>query len=232
MEAALLGGFMVSALAFTVCLEHPASPLRALIESALARRLVIGLGMGATAVALIYSAWGQQSGAHMNPAVTLTFARLGLICPITARGYIAGQFAGGVAGVAVGRVLFGPTVTDAAVNYAVTTPAWGAVPAFAAELAMTTLLMSVVLAASRHRAGRPYAGLAAAVCVAAFITFEAPVSGMSLNPARTLASALWAGEFGSLWIYFVAPVLGMLLAAEIARHLHPATKDSSWSSTT
>jgi aquaporin Z len=232
MEAALLGGFMVSAVAFTVALEHPASWLRDLLQSAFARRLVIGAGMGATAVVLIYSRWGQRSGAHMNPAVTLTFARLGLICPATACGYVAGQFAGGVAGVAVGRVLFGTPVADAAVNYAVTTPAWGRAPAFAAELAMTTLLMSVVLAASRHGRWRAHAGLLAAACVALFITIEAPVSGMSLNPARTLASALWAGEFSGLWIYFVAPVLGMLLAAEIARHLHPATKEPSWSTTT
>lgn len=232
MEAALLGAFMVSALAFTVLLEHPSSPLRGLIESAFERRVVIGAGMGATAVALIYSGWGQRSGAHMNPAVTLTFARQGLIGPAAACGYIAAQFAGGAAGVAVGRALFGATVADAAVNYAVTTPAWGIVPAFAAELLMTMLLMTVVLAASRHEAWRPYAGWAAAACVAVFIAIEAPVSGMSLNPARTLASALWAGEFSGLWIYFVAPVLGMLLAAEIARYLHPATKDGSWSTTT
>lgn len=231
-EAALLAGFMVSALAFTVLLEHPSSPLRGLIESAFERRLVIGAGMGATAVALIYSTWGQRSGAHMNPAVTLTFVRQGLIGPAAACGYIAGQFVGGITGVAVGRALFGPAVADAAVNYAVTTPGGGAGPAFAAELVMTLLLMSVVLAASRHGRWRPYGGLAAAGCVAIFITIEAPVSGMSLNPARTLASAVWAGEFSGLWIYFVAPVLGMLLAGEIARHLHPTAKDPSWNGMT
>jgi aquaporin Z len=226
-EAALLGGFMVSALAFTVWLEHPASPLRAALPSALLRRLIVGAGMGATAVVLIYSRWGQRSGAHMNPAVTLAFGRLGLVSRGTAVGYITAQFIGGVLGVSVARGLFGPAVAHASVRFAATTPAWGPAPAFAAELAMTTLLMGAVLAASRAEAWRPHAGLVAAGGVALFITVEAPVSGMSLNPARTLASAVWAWEFTGLWIYFLAPALGMLLAAEIARHLRPPSKDSA-----
>jgi aquaporin Z len=232
MEAALLGGFMVSALAFTVVLEHPASPLRAQIDSALIRRLLTGAGMGATAVSLIYSRWGQRSGAHMNPATTLAFARLGFVSNGTAAGYIAAQFLGGILGVWLGRQLFGTTVEHMAVRFAATTPHWGLAAAFVAELSMTAALMSLVLAASRSPVWRPRAGLVAAACVATFITVEAPVSGMSLNPARTLASAAWAREFPGLWIYFVAPALGMLLAAELARHLHPASKDRPCSTTT
>src|SRR5690349_10854499 len=78
-EAVLLGAFMVSACAVTAPLEHPASPLRHAIGSALARRAIIGAAMGATAVLLIYSPWGRRSGAHMNPAMTLCFLRLGKI---------------------------------------------------------------------------------------------------------------------------------------------------------
>jgi aquaporin Z len=231
-EAALLGGFMLSAIAFTVLLEHPDSALTALLPPGITRRLLTGLGMGATAVTLIYSAWGQRSGAHMNPATTITFARLGLIPPGTAMGYVAAQFAGGILGVWLGRQLFGPLVEHSSVRYAVTTPNWGLAPAFLAELAMTTALMSAVLAAARSAVWRPRAGLVAAACVAAFITIEAPVSGMSLNPARTFASAVWAGEFTGLWIYFVAPALGMLLAAELARLTHPDMKDRACSTTT
>jgi aquaporin Z len=222
MEAALLAAFMVSAVAFTVLVEHPESPVRQLLQSPLARRLVIGAGMGATSVTLIYSNWGQRSGAHMNPAVTLAFARLGLICPRTALGYIAAHFAGGVLGVAIASALFGAAVPHSTVNYAVTTPNGGVAPAFAAELVMTWLLLSVVLAATRSPSWNRRAGVLAALCVATFITFEAPISGMSLNPARTLASAVWAGEFSGLWIYFVAPVLGMQLAAMLVPILHPA----------
>jgi aquaporin Z len=163
----------------------------------------------------------------MNPATTLTFARLGLVSRTTASGYIAAQFVGAILGVWLGRQLFGPAVEHASVRFVVTTPTAGLLPAFSAELAMTTLLMAAVLAAAANDGWRARSGLIAAGCVTAFITLDAPVSGMSLNPARTLASALWAGEFTGLWIYFLAPALGMRLGAAIARHLFPATKDPS-----
>ena len=231
-EAALIATFMVAALAFTILAEHPDSPVRRAIAPGILRRLLIGLGMGATAITLIYSPWGRRSGAHMNPATTLTFARLGLVPRETALGYIAAQFAGGTVGVWLGRQLFGPIVEHNAVRFAVTTPTAGVLLAFVAELTMTALLMTLVLVAARNAIWRSRTGVIAAACVATFITIEAPVSGMSLNPARTFASAVWAHEFTGLWLYFVAPALGMLLGAEIARHLYPADKDPSCSTTT
>src|SRR5687767_11974542 len=98
-EAFLLGAFMVSALGVTALLEHPASPVRAALPEPLVRRRLVGCGMGATAVSLVYSPWGQRSGAHFNPALTLTFLRLGKIEPADACGYLLAQFAGGVLGV-------------------------------------------------------------------------------------------------------------------------------------
>ena len=79
MEAVGLGLFMISACAFTVLLEHPASPVRQALSDPWLRRLLIGIAMGLTAVLLIYSPLGKRSGAHLNPAVTLTFWRLGKI---------------------------------------------------------------------------------------------------------------------------------------------------------
>jgi aquaporin Z len=87
--------------------------------------------------------------------------------------------------------------------------------------------MGAVLAASRAPAWRPRAGLVAAGLLALYITIEAPLSGMSLNPARTLGSAVWAGDFTAIWIYFSAPVLGMLLAAELIRSRHPGDRVTS-----
>lgn len=226
-EAALLGAFMISALAFTVLMEHPASPAVAAIASPLGRRLVIGLGMAATAVVLIYSPWGMRSGAHMNPAVTLTFARLGLVPRPSVPGYIAAQFVGGAMGTWAGWLLFGPLIEHPSVHFAVTSPGpWGAGAAFAAEVAMTAVQMAAVLTAARVPRWRPRAGLVAAGLLAVFITIEAPVSGMSLNPARTLGSAVWAGQFTALWVYFSAPVLGMLLAAEALGRMRPRGKDT------
>jgi aquaporin Z len=217
-EGALLGLFMVSACLFTALLEHPASPVRQVIADGFTRRALMGLAMGATAVTLIYSAWGKRSGAHFNPATTLTFWRLGKVESSDAVLYVLAQFAGGAAGVfLVARALPGP-VSDPSVNYAATQPgSAGLAAAFAAEVGMTFLLMSVVLAVSNRPRWNRWTGLAAGACVALFITFEAPISGMSLNPARTLASALGARTFDALWIYFVAPPVGMLLAAEARR---------------
>jgi aquaporin Z len=80
-EGWALGMFMVSAAIFTALLEYPGSPVHQLIPNGAIRRGFIGLAMGLTAVALIYSPWGRQSGAHMNPATTLTFLWLGKAAP-------------------------------------------------------------------------------------------------------------------------------------------------------
>ncbi|MDH4065507.1 MAG: aquaporin, partial [Acidobacteriota bacterium] len=191
------------------------------------RRLVTGLGMAATAVVLIYSPWGMRSGAHMNPAATLTFARLGMVPRTSVAGYVAAQFVGGALGTWVGWQMFGPLVEHPAVRFAVTTPGpWGAGAAFAMELVMTAVQMGAVLAVARVPRWRSHAGLVAASLLVVFITVEAPVSGMSLNPARTLGSAVWAGQFTAVWIYFSAPVLGMLLAAEVIGRMRPRGKDT------
>ena len=78
-EAGAIGTFMVSAAVFAAVLYYPSSPMSGAVSNELVRRALMGLAMGATAVAIIYSPWGQRSGAHMNPAVTLTFFRLGKV---------------------------------------------------------------------------------------------------------------------------------------------------------
>jgi aquaporin Z len=217
-EAAGLGLFMISASTFAVLLEHPSSPVRAALPDALARRAIMGLAMGTTAVALIYSPWGRRSGAHFNPAVTLTFFRLGKVAPRDLAGYVCAQFMGGAAGVAAARFALGPRLADPTINFVATRPgAAGPVGAFAAEFAITFLLMGVVLIFSNTPRLARHTGLAAGACVALFIAFEAPLSGMSLNPARTLASALAARDPAALWVYFTAPPLGMLAAAAAYR---------------
>lgn len=213
-EAALLAGFMVSASAFTILVEHPGGWLSGVTADPLVRRFTIGCAMAITAVVLIYSPWGKRSGAHMNPAVTLAMARLQPRRGRDLAGYVAGQFVGGIAGMAAAAVLFGSSLSHASINWVVTTPGpRGPVPAFAAEWAMTVVMMSVVLWCSNHPRWAPRTGIASAALLAAFITLEAPLSGMSLNPARTLGPALFAGDFTGLWIYFIAPPAGMVLAA-------------------
>jgi aquaporin Z len=212
-EAWALGMFMVSAGVVTVLVEHPDFGVPAVIESAAARRALIGLAMGATAVALIYSPWGRRSGAHMNPAVTLTFWRLGKVRRDDALWFIAAQFAGGSLGVLAVLALFGERFAAPPVAFVATQPMSGSAVAFFLEFLISCGLMLTVLGLSSRARLAPYTGLAAGALVALYIAFEAPYSGMSMNPARSFASAVPAGLWSDLWIYFVAPPLGMWTAA-------------------
>ncbi|MDX2059793.1 MAG: aquaporin [Gemmatimonadales bacterium] len=217
LEAFGLGLFMLSAAGFGVLLFHPEYLPRALPDP-LIRRALMGLAMGATAVLNVYSPWGRRSGAHLNPATTLTFFHLGKVAPGDVVGYVAGQFVGAIGGMAAAAALLRPAVADPAVAYVVTVPgSAGAGAAFAAEVVIAFILMAVVLHLISDPARARWAGVAAAVLVACFITVEAPLSGMSLNPARTTGSALASGQWDSIWLYFVAPPLGMLAAAAIHR---------------
>jgi aquaporin Z len=223
MEALGLGLFMISAGAFATLLESPASPLRAVLLDPVVRRVLMGLAMGTTAIGLIYSPWGRRSGAHINPAVTATFLRLGRVGRRDAVAYVGAQFVGGLLGVLLVAALLGDAFLRPPVGAVATLPGpGGTLTAFAAELAISFALMSVVLALGRSpRLGR-YTGLVVGAIVALYITFEAPLSGMSMNPARTLASAIPVRSWQGLWIYFTAPLAGMLLAAEV--HVRTTTR--------
>jgi aquaporin Z len=207
---------MMSAAVCAAVLYHPSSPVAAGISNEWVRRGLMGLAMGLTAVSIIYSPWGQRSGAHMNPAVTVTFFRLGKVALGDVVGYIAAQFIGGIAGIAVIGVVLRGFVSHPSVNYVVTTPgAFGSAAAFLGEIAISSGLMLTVLSVSSHPRTARFTGLCAGLLVWTYITIEAPLSGMSMNPARTFGSALIARDFPGLWIYFTAPPLGMLLAAEL-----------------
>jgi aquaporin Z len=223
-EAGGLGLFMISASGFATLLEHPASPLRHALPDSLVRRALMGVAMGLTAIALIYSPFGQRSGAHFNPAVTLTFFRLGKVAPRDLVGYVLAQFIGGALGIGIASLLLGAALAHASVHYVATLPGPNLATAFVAELVMTALLMTIVLVVSNTPRLARFTGLCAGACVALFITFEAPISGMSLNPARTFASALAARDWTALWLYFVAPPLGMLAAATIFTRLRNAPR--------
>jgi aquaporin Z len=215
-EAAGLSVFMLSACAFAVLLFHPSSPVVAAVARPAARRLLMGAAMGATAVLIVYSPWGKRSGAHINPAVTLAFFRLGRIEPWDALCYVLAHFTGGTLGVLLAGALLGQPVADPAVNYVATVPGEaGALAAFAAEILISFVLMSAVLIVSNNSRWAQWTGLCAGTLVALYIAVESPLSGMSMNPARTFGSAFSAGAWASLWLYFTAPPLGMLLAAQV-----------------
>ena len=215
MEALCLGFFMVSAAGFATLLQHPLSPLAGWTASPTLQRLPMGIAMGLTLITIIYSPLGGRSGAHMNPAVTLTFLRLGKIASMDALAYIAAQFAGGVTGIVTADWLFFRLPEHPAVNYVATVPGVSGAPvAFVAESAISFGMMLTVLSLSNTPRVARFTGLASGLLVACYITLEAPLSGMSMNPARSFGPALLSGTAGCLWIYFAAPLAGMFMAAE------------------
>jgi len=234
-EAWALGSFMVAAGVVATALGSQQSLVSSVVVNPTLRNVIAGVAMGLTAIALIHSPWGKRSGAHMNPAVTLTFLRLGKTRGWDAMFYITAQIAGGTAGVLLVAALFGHAFTDAPVSYAATVPgAEGPTVAFVAELGISALLMFVILSLSATQRFARLTGFAAGTLVALYITFESPLSGMSMNPARTFASAAPAMQWEHYWIYVLAPLLGMLGAAQLflavrgwrrlacAKLLHPA----------
>lgn len=215
-EGWALGSFMISAGLVATALGSPRSAIGAAVADPMARNVIAGVAMGLTAIALIHSPWGKRSGAHMNPAVTLTFLRLGKIKGWDALFYIVAQMIGGTVGVLLVAALLGHAFTDAPVSYAVTMPGTGgAAAAFVAELVISAVLMFVILSLSGTPRFARLTGFAAGILVALYISFESPLSGMSMNPARTFASAAPAMYWEHYWIYVFAPVLGMLGAAQV-----------------
>lgn len=211
-EGLLLGIFMISASGFAVLLFHEESPLNA--YAPMIRMALMGTAMGVTAIGIFLSPLGKRSGAHINPAVTLTFWSLGKVKSTDAAFYIASQFAGASLGMLVSRILFGEKLAAATVNFVVTKPdANGSLVSFAAEFAMSFVMMTTVLWISNSVRTFRLTPFFAGLLVALFITFESPVSGMSLNPARTFGAALVADQWNSVWVYFTAPPLAMLFAA-------------------
>jgi aquaporin Z len=215
MEAGEMSLFMFCTCSFATLLQHPASPVRHFVISGIVRRALMGLAIGATMIALIMSPWGKQSGGHINPAMTFAFYRLGKICHLDALFYAVAQFSGATSGVALATFLLRGAPGDGTVRYAVTAPGvYGAAVAFAAELAISFILMITVLLVTNHKRLARYTPYFVGSLYAVNITFETPLSGMSMNPARTFGPAVYGGYWHTLWIYFIAPTVGMLAAAE------------------
>lgn len=167
----------------------------------------IAMTFGLVVLAMIYT-FGDVSGAHLNPAVTVAFAVARRFPWREVGGYVTAQLAGAFAASGVLRVLFPENQ-----NLGATLPAGSNAQSFILEVVLTFLLMLVILSVS---IGAKEKGITAGIAVGAVIALEAmfagPICGASMNPARSLAPALVSGHASVVWIYLVAPVLGALLA--------------------
>lgn len=172
----------------------------------------IALCFGLIVMVMIY-ALGDISGAHFNPAVSLAFAAARRLSLGRAGLFILSQFAGAVLASLCLRLMFpGGGLLGA------TQPTAGVELSFAFEVIVTFLLMFVILGVSTGAKEKGItAGLAIGATVMLAALFAGPISGASMNPARSFGPALASTEFSHLWVYFTAPVLGGLLAVGACR---------------
>jgi aquaporin Z len=175
----------------------------------------VALTFGLIVMAMVY-ALGDVSGCHINPAVSLGFFAAGRFPGRLVVPYVAGQCAGAFLASLALRLLFPSSLTLGA-----TLPSGSAMQSFVLETILTFLLMFVILSVST---GAKEKGLMAGVAIGAVVGLEAlfagPISGASMNPARSLAPAVVAGHLDALWVYLSAPCLGAVLAVVGCRCVH------------
>jgi aquaporin Z len=187
------------------------------IENATLRRLITGLLFAGGATAVVYSPIGQRSGGHINPAVTLAFWRLGKVEGRDVIGYIVAQFAGAMAGAAAAALVWGDLARS--VQFAATAPGegWTWAGALIAEALATFALVFTIFVCVNKPSIAARTGVIAGSLVALMVMIEAPISGTSVNPARSIAPALLVPVFRDQWIYFAGPIAGALMAAAAYR---------------
>jgi aquaporin Z len=192
------------------------SPVADALPGPGARFLALGLLIGPAIALIAVSPLGRLSGAHINPAVTLGFWALGRVSRHDLVGYVLAQLAGGAAGAVAARLLL-PGSATSSIGGAVTHPDVPLAGAVLIEAGMTALLLAVVLAfVSSMRLAR-WTPLALVPLLAAIIWLGSPLTGASLNPARSGGPALAFGDLGDLWLYLTAPCLGALGVAALWR---------------
>jgi aquaporin Z len=166
---------------------------------------------GLLVMAMIYTL-GSQSGAHFNPIVTLAFTLRQDFPWKRVPGYWGAQFVGAVLATLLLRMLFGQVG-----HLGATLPHHGIIQALVMEIVLTFLLVTVILGtATNHRLTGPNAAIAAGGTIALLGLFAGPISGASMNPARSLGPFLVSGQLAGAWIYIVGPLAGGLLAVLVA----------------
>ena len=192
-------------------------PLSVLLPDASLRRLITGLLFAGSGSLVAISPFGRLSGAHINPSVSLAFWAHGKMHHHDIIGYIGSQFLGAILGEALLVLVWGHYALS--VNDGMTLPGAG-YPlwvVFLAEMSLTALLvLTIFICVSSQRFMR-WTPLVTWLLVATMVWLEAPISGTSLNPARSLGPALFAEIWTAQWLYMVAPPLGALLAVALYR---------------
>ncbi|PZV10799.1 MAG: hypothetical protein DCF20_20745 [Pseudanabaena sp.] len=214
-ETLCLGMLMIVATIVTAVFQLPNSPIHQTIADPLLRRFLIAVTIALSSMSVVYSPLGMRSGAHLNPSVTLTFWRLKKIRSIDAFFYVLAQALGAISGIWFAGILIGMAIADPSVNYIATVPKVPEYDAFLVEFIISLGMMTLILQVSNHPKLFKLTGLFCGMLLIVYIMLVAPISGMSMNPARSLGSAIPANAWHGFWVYCVAPPLGMIIASEI-----------------
>ena len=182
----------------------------------------IAITFGLVLMSMIYT-FGGVSGAHFNPAVSIAFSAGGKLPVAELPGYIVAQILGAISASLILKFLFPANELLGA-----TIPSGPAMQSFVLEMIITFLFMLVIIDVALGEQ-KIFAGIAIGGALAFLILFEGPISGGSLNPARSIGPAIASGHFEHLWIYLTAPVIGALGAIPVykfvtAKHVHEPMK--------
>ncbi len=196
-----------------VALDFAASsPVPHLIPAAWLRRLLPGALFGSAGALVAVSPLGRSSGAHLNPAISFAFWLQAKLGGSDLAGYVAAQCAGALLGISALVSIFSlplSQINDGATLPDPRLPIW---VAFLGEVGATWVLVAAIFFMLGHRRTMVYTPLAVVLTVAVLVCLEAPLSGTSMNPARTFGPDLVRASFGWLWLYCIAPLLGAGLA--------------------
>ena len=216
MEAAELGVLMFCICLFGTLLYSDMPPIAPSALSTTAKPLLMGIAVAITTFLIIRSPFGRRTGAHFNPAITLTYFYLGRVHRWDTLYYVVSQFAGGLTGVFVAHRILGQRLSAPPVCYVITIPGeYGSFIAFFAEFVLSGLLMTVVLLASNRRLLARFSPVIVSTLIVFYYVLCPSLSGFSVNPARSFSSAIFAWIWQGIWVYFAGPCLGMLTAAVI-----------------
>ncbi len=198
-------------LSFVILDFGSGSPVVSLIPDAGLRRLITGFLFGSTGALIAISPVGKESGAHINPVVTVAFWLMGKLRVRHAAGYVLAQLGGAVVG-ALPLLAWG--AMGRSVNFGATEPgsAYGPGLAVLGEVATTFALVLGLFLFVRHPKIRPFTPLLFPFLYAFMVWLEAPISGTSTNPARSLGPAVVSGAWSWWWVYWIGPGIGMLIA--------------------
>ncbi len=220
MESAQIGALMLCICFCATLLYASESPLRAVAIRTSVKPFVMGTAVALCTFVITRSRFGRRTGAHLNPSLTVTYFFFRRVHRWDALNYIVFQFAGALAGVWVARWVLHDGLAMPPVRYAVTVPGnHGPAIALLSEFLLSGLLMGVVLFASNRKRLVSFSPLLVALLTIGYYGFCSSLSGFSVNPARSVSSALFAFIWQGIWIYLTAPTLGMLAAASVYTRL-------------